>query len=585
MLEGRGGPNAGNRPSLTKDLGLALGNLGPELRATLGVALADFQAGLSELGRRLDTPQGARVVALSVRPLLERLAEPAAVHAAWRDAVSTFRDDQNAESCELRILQLAELCEHRGQDWKSRADSAEYILSDDAHVLARLGEVQPAPAASERELAGVPEERRIQLCAETFARPPSSSGVAVWLVIDGAVLEDGWLKVGPVQLFDHRYWPASFKPGGPMDTARDGFEAPPELADWEQASMWFDHLPEGGHRVLARVWLSNAALPQARQRARDVLQAMIDLAKTDSAWVLLDGAVTYREGGGWSGSLFADPAQLETNRRAVHPAFEGTATALTDFDDAFVERMLAGDRIATEAVEDAQWTVSVERAPSAPQRIVLATRALERTLSRARARREDTWYQPARRFLEAPWVEYTLLRELTDAGHTAAAFIPGRWEEPNSTLFIEVHDAVWPEQAPGRRRFNAHGLAEQAPRVLAVLPEGSMQHRLVRNAAAVLTSPEAALTQVGALRSRFERLLDRTERSRNALVHGTGTVQAVLASVDHFVTVLARYVAQEAMRQAETGKEPLIELEHARIRLLDQEARLQSGEAPVNVFF
>src|ERR1019366_2356470 len=44
------------------------------------------------LHARLDTPQGARVAALSLRPLFSRLAEEAVVGAAWPDTVSAFLD-------------------------------------------------------------------------------------------------------------------------------------------------------------------------------------------------------------------------------------------------------------------------------------------------------------------------------------------------------------------------------------------------------------------------------------------------------------------------------------------------------------
>lgn len=112
-----------------------------------------------------------------------------------------------------------------------------------------------------------------------------------------------------------------------------------------------------------------------------------------------------------------------------------------------------------------------------------------------------------------------------------------------------------------------------------------MEHRLVREADAVLNSAAGARRRLGELRDRFETLLARTERQRNALTHGTGTTTAVLNHVDQFATILARYSAQEAMRQAETGKEPLVELERHRIRALEQDARLEVGHAPLDVFW
>jgi hypothetical protein len=44
-------------------------------------------------------------------------------------------------------------------------------------------------------------------------------------------------------------------------------------------------------------------------------------------------------------------------------------------------------------------------------------------------------------------------------------------------------------------------------------------------------------------------------------------------------------MAQEAMRSAETGSAPLVELEQARVKLAENRAALSGGARPVDVLF
>lgn len=203
---------------------------------------------------------------------------------------------------------------------------------------------------------------------------------------------------------------------------------------------------------------------------------------------------------------------------------------------------------------------------------------------------EESWVDGTRRYLKAPWLRHTLADDLLDAGAVAVWHMPNRGgmldrSDANAELFREADATVFPQQEPGRGIFSPSGLATMADRLLAALPEGSLDHRVVRDATEVLCSSEAALARVQELEERFERLLKRAERQRNAVVHGTGTAPAVLETVERFLHLTGRYVAQENMRSAETGEERLIELERSRYRLLDEKARLQSGDDPVEVLF
>lgn len=142
---------------------------------------------------------------------------------------------------------------------------------------------------SETRLAGVSEARRIELVEQALARLPERTGVAVWLVIDHAALWDGFQVVGPVRLYYHSLWAEGVRSGPTLDA--DGVEhpAPEELGDWDAAKKVFENLDDVEHRVFARVWVDAATDSDAQQRARTVVRGLIDLAKHDSNWMLLEG--------------------------------------------------------------------------------------------------------------------------------------------------------------------------------------------------------------------------------------------------------------------------------------------------------
>ncbi len=579
MLIGRGGPSDDDRKSLVVDIGKMREGLGPNFVGAANPLLDDFSGQLNQLGRRLKTAHGARVVNLQLDSLLDRLAQPEVGRAAWKDVVAAFQDpDEPAERCELRLLQLRELSELRGHEvlrFGGLATRMDHVLADDPSELARLGDVASTPLDASRRFAGVALDRRVELCGDLVAAAPEVDDTAVWFVLDSAALAGGWLRRGPVQFFSGELFPDHLDADGPLRGYED-YEPPPELRDLDEARRWFDPLPSE-HVVLARVWLAGAPVGTARERAREVVEGLIEVVKAESRWVLYEGEVQWRAATGWSGATPTDPAALYEARTAVHPFFEGTGEALEQLQSDFVARLVAQEAAAVEAVEDARWTRTVEREGSATARVALGTRALERTMNIAQVKGEG-WYGATARYLLAPWVQLRLRNELLDAGVSATWGLRYRGDE---TTFRHAEDLVWPSVTPRRSDLNYGGLAQLDSRLPGALPEGSVERRLLRDATERLNSPEAMLTTLGVLRDSFARLLARTRRQRNAVLHGTRPAAGVLASIDDFVIVLGALVAEESMRTAETRREPLVAFEQARARLLEAEARLQAGDDPV----
>jgi hypothetical protein len=576
MLPARGGPNKSNRTLLTEEIRRALKELGPETAAAAGPQLKNFIAELSRLAARLSSPPGARVTALQVDGLLGRFQDERVVIAAWRDAVDVFNDDDSAaELCELRVAQLTELAEHRGVDYAQWAHVAAWVLGDDARFIRALGEPVAETDEANAHKALVAEDRRLTLCEEQLRKLPQRSGIAVWLIIDNAALPDtALLALGPVWLFDGHSWPADCNIQSIIGNVTDGLPTPPGFEHWPDASEKLLKLPAARHRVFARVLLEDTTAANARGRARRVLQEMIDLSGAGSGWSVREDSALWREHGGWSFEGFQKTSEEDPRPQ---PGDDLTAINLQTFDADFVSRWVDGEDTVAEAVDDALWSVAVARAPTTAQRIMLAIRAVERTLGAARAEAEDTWAAAASRYLRAPWVKETLNIELRESAFVAFNHIELGGGAPG--LQARLLDLITTTQT--WREFMC-AYAPMTVEAQGVLPEGSLEHRVVREAAAVLNDPVAAQRTLRHLGVRFDRLLDRAERQRNALVHGTGTTDAALTAVDHFVVVLAELVAHEAMSNARTRAEPLAGLERARVQALDRDALLELNESPVD---
>ncbi len=209
-------------------------------------------------------------------------------------------------------------------------------------MIGRDGALPPVPRSALNVAKGLPETDRLILCEARLAELPGQSQIVVWLVVDNAALPDQFLQLGPVWLFDGRYWPKDYGTEHIVSRIDPGLPEPPEFDDWGWASHEFARLPAGEHRVYARVTLEDTMTTSARTRARRVLQEMIDLAKSDSDWILLDGALSWRTTG-WSGESYSVPDETDT-----HPVKERTATELQRFDANFIPRWVDGDRLVAE---------------------------------------------------------------------------------------------------------------------------------------------------------------------------------------------------------------------------------------------
>jgi hypothetical protein len=560
--------NDDDRRSLLADLGRSVNGLGKQATVAASPELASFRTDLSKLNARLRSAEGARAAALAAHSLREALGRSTVAVAAWRDVVATYESEAtSAERCEADLQTLRDLSELRGNLWEplGLASRLQLVLGDDA-------------AAHRPELSPTPVEERVTSCERMIGAQPSIADCAVWFAFGSASLTSPYLELGPL-LFVVR----DYVPDGLMQPAAlDNLGELPEIAYWEDAESHLSQLPQE-RVVLARVWLPNTFVDQAPRKARRTLESLLEIAKPASTWSLYDGYMAWSGGEHFWGSSLVDLVEWERNSPPVSPIFEGTQRALTDFKPGFVQRLADEEAVALEAVEDARWTIALSRTADASQRVALGTRALERTLGIAQAR-DESWLDVTTRFLKAPWVRLTLENELLDAAIAATNGLPGRHTH-NADAYREIHDLVLPEHEPGLRVVSYAGLATVQAEYGDLWERNAFCGRIVREACAVLTEPNVALAALERLEARFDRLIARTERQRNSLIHGTRPTQAVLATIDDFVRTLNAYVAQESIRTAESGEIPLRQLERWRMQGQARHQQLREGDDPLVALF
>lgn len=581
MLQARAGEiNKADAASLERDVRSALGELGPLTRAAVGQVLDMFSKIMGQLQPRIDDPADARLLRQEVSMLLRGLSRASVREAAFEDAWRSFRRaDRPAERCELRLLQLRELVEHAGFEWRRVCERLDAILADHRGAIASL---DPAVATRGPETAGLSELERLNLCKEmVVGREPRPSDYVVWLVIDHPAMPEPWISLGPIDVFAGELWPSGLGPGGRLSELHSDFAAPPELEDDRGLRPGTDRL-ELPKVLLARVALTQAPPGSAGRRARELLESAIDLANPESTWRLYEGEMIWNPDGGWSGSSLLAPDAAESLKGPVHPVFERTAEELTGLDPKWIEGVAGGDRASAEAVRDARLGITAFGHRDPLLTVALGTRPLERMLHTFEPG-SDNRITVARDYVKPAWVKGTIYRELfeTALGGIEAA----RLREAGADL-DGIESLLWRDGRAGERLFSLAGFAQAAEDLLRLVDgEGTVADRLLRRAARLIADPVAALEHVEALEGRFDHLLARSERQRNTTIHGHLPPRALVEAAAAFLRNVGAYAARDLFRH-DTGENPM-GLPLAREQAAFERARLAlaAGDRLISALF
>jgi len=128
-----------------------------------------------------DTGGGVVRMLNATKVLRERVLRSASSQAAWRDLLASVRSGVDEEVTRLHALQLREIDEALGHEWRWR----------EMH----LRELVRAGAFEDVE--------------EVLSFPPTRVAQVAWFIFANADIPDGYLRVGQVQFFSHRLWPGA----------------------------------------------------------------------------------------------------------------------------------------------------------------------------------------------------------------------------------------------------------------------------------------------------------------------------------------------------------------------------------------
>lgn len=572
VLQARAGSiNKADAASLEQDVRSALQELGPRTQEAVGQGLSLFLKIVGKLRPRIEDDVDADLLQKEVSLLLRCLSRPTVREAAFEDAWRSFlRADRPPERCELRLLQLRELVEHAGFDWSRICNRLDAILEDHRDAIAK---VDPAVAADGTETAGISEKERLTLCKKmVVGREPSRGDYVVWLVIDHPAMPEPWISLGPIDFFAGELWPSGLRGDGRLSRLCPNFVAPDELEDDRGLQPGLDRL-EPAEILLARVLLTDVPAGGAARRARELLESTIDLANPESTWRVYEGEMVWSPDGGWSGSSLLSPDAAEKLQEPLHPVFERTAERLTELDPEWIERLADGDSESTEAVRDARLGLTTFGHRDPLFTVALGIRPLERMLHTFDPESDDR-AAIARAYLKPAWIKGTIYGELFDTalgGLELARFRAGRDE------LKRIESLLWRSGRPGERLFSLAGFEQVAEDLLRLVDdEGTIADRLLRRATRLIADTAAALEHIAELERRFERLLARSERQRNTIIHGHLPPHALVVGAAAFLGNAGSYVARDLFRH-DTGQEakglPLAKeraaFERARLALAD----------------
>jgi hypothetical protein len=558
-------PGMGDRRSLRADVQSALHGLGPELKRELQPALEQYlRAELAHMPELIDEAAGVERLRTATWALLERITRPASTRAAWRDLVRAVEQGLNLRTCRLRALQLREIDEALGHEWKWRASRLQQL----------------AWAASFAE------------CEELLGLLPESSAQVAWLVFARADLPGGHLRIGQVQFFSHRLWPEVVTNKDAIERYRDA-EYPAELNDNALALEILQRTGDGPH-VYVRVELrgpraSGRRNPWARRQppqswARELVSGIVEAGTFrvgGSAWRLLDGVLVYlgdfddgKGGFPWAGTLgFVDPGAFDTARFA-NPLLEPTGSALEELAPSFAGRLSEGDPSARNALAEVRWYEATQRQDDIAQRIVLYVRTFERTLPTSNSLR---WSKAIKRYLRSSWALERVNHELMSLGLRAdSTLLPAGGVDRAGREQWLVHEGSGFRFMPGAFLRVSGWLGQRLPRTSLLL------QREVRDVARWAADVAAARELLSGIEQRFDRLLARAVRQRNAVVHGIATVPEVVATVEPFIAYLAGAVVAEVVAGAASGEHAVDALEQRKLAAERRLWRLGKGEGPVD---
>jgi hypothetical protein len=292
--------------------------------------------------------------------------------------------------------------------------------------------------------------------------------------------------------------------------------------------------------------------------------------------VSLEGAAVHTSLG-WFGSMgFGDPRERAVEPRG-NPVDSPLAETLPDLDEELLRRIADREATAVDLLADTRWRRAVVSLPDAEHRVSLVVALFERVLVPSSVG-GDKWYGACKRYLEPLFMFDDVERQIWDAGHYGV-YALGHGESQRE-VFLAFSRAII--EHPGRLavRVNLAEVIRMAANLRQHLEPASMQGRMVNEVEQRTADGAAAAAWLNASRMRFERLLARARRQRNAITHGTRTVPDVLRSVEPFLNRLAGRLIGAVHYCVIEERDLVTELESRRLIRLKRLDTIAAGGSP-----
>jgi hypothetical protein len=561
ILNARRAPGEDDRRSLKGDVEQALNRLGPQAKRALQPALAEYLAQNNALGKLMDSPGGARRLLSSTRELSDQIRHPDIAQAIWRDLIADVRKGSDEETYTLRLLQLRELQDNLGHAWHERA----------------------------RELRGSIHGGDFETAETILGRPLEQTAQVAWFVFGNADLTGDMLRVGQTQFFSHRIWPDRVRDPNQFSADAEA-EFPDELDDY-----WVDALTSHDRsrdHVYARVELTGPRatgprnpltarrppIPWARELVLSVVEAAT-YGTGGSRWVLLDGGIAYhgtddKGQAMWDGTGgFQDPSDVQAISNFKPAQLEGTGEQLETLDLRLADRLADGDQRTLDAIGEARWHRSVRGQTEPAQRVALHVRAFEQALPIAAG---EHWNDTAQHYFRELWAWDRFDTALSSAAFWSKFWIELRPDQDLGHLITWTWRTAAHETGVHLDRFVA--AAEDIHAALGRFDgDARLTRRAVKHVCTWGRNPALARRRLEELGRRFDTLMRRTLRQRNAIIHGVHTDADVVASVDRFVARLADYIIVSSLRSAAVGEDLSDALQRARTQTIRILWRLEHG--------
>jgi hypothetical protein len=560
-----------DRNSLRKELVRSIEHLGPQLSQDAHTALQQLKAELPHWPQLLQDANAARRLEGVVESVREHCESSTAIEAAWTDVLSAFFGAADPDTCELRILQLAEIVDRRSGGWSSLSRTLIAVLMDRLHKISALVDYDLSDKDQEADLAGLPLDDRIALCRQVLTEQPERGDLTVWLAFENARLHQNYLKVGPVEFFAGQVWPDAIREGWPNGSDRIA----DEFAD-EEFDLFFGDPPELPF-VLTRVALGDSYIGEGIELARQLSQDLIRAAQPGSEWRMMSGGAAFVAGRGWWGSFLQKEQALSFGR--FSPEFEPTGDQLGHVGDETAERLRGGDPSLHSAIADIDWAERVGALDDLSQRVALGIRLLERLLP---TMPDEHWLTAATRYLSDTWCLMKMEEYVAEVAHNAVNLIefPAPvigWKQP-------WRDRLLPNL--GRTyRIELGETVRALPELLDILPPFKLGSRSAQRLTDHMQSNESVLSWKGDLDTEFAVLVERAARQRNEILHGADTSIRVVSSVEPFVGWLQKRLARDALGAARQKTSLAVRLETRRGKVQDRWRKIEEGRDPVDVLF